>query len=125
MPIIMPTADELQRIPRHKRERIQRAIVNILTGVGDLADEQAQQIQQRRQFGDLVIRDARILEQSEPRDSPTDIAQRRIELLTAVSTPVQTPVHRKRIVREANAIPIISSISPRIPAATSDTHRIL
>ena len=125
MPILMPTADELQRIPRHKRERIQRAIVNILTGVGDLADEHAQQIHQRRQFGDLVIRDARILEQSEPRDSPTDIAQRRIELLAAVSTPVQTPVHRKRIVREANAIPIISSISPRIPAATSDTHRIL
>ena len=101
MPIIMPTADELQRIPRHKRERIQRAIVNILTGVGDLADEQAQQIQQRRQFGDLVIRDARILEQSEPRDSPTDIAQRRIALLQAISP--NTP--RQRLIREVNATP--------------------
>lgn len=125
MPALMPTPEELQRIPRHKRERIQRAIVSILTGVGDLADEHAQRAEQRRKFGDLVLRDARILEQSEPRDSPTDIAQRRIELLAAVSTPVQTPVHRKRIVREANAIPIISSSSPRISASTSDAHRIL
>ena len=112
MPALMPTPEELQRIPRHKRERIQRAIVSILTGVGDLADEHAQRVEQRRKFGDLVLRDARILEQSEPRDSPTEIQQRRIELLAALSTSVQTPVHRKRIVREANAIPLYTPVTP-------------
>lgn len=125
MPALMPTPEELQRIPRHKRERIQRAIVSILTGVGDLADEHAQRVEQRRKFGDLVLRDARILEQSEPRDSPTDIAQRRAELLMAVSHNCANDVDRRRIVREANAIPIISSSSPRISASTSDAHRIL
>ena len=106
MPVLMPTPAELRRIPRHKRERIQRAIVGILTDVGDLADSETQRTEERRRFGDLVLRDARILEQTEPRDSPTEIQQRRIDLLMALSTSVQTPVHRKRIVREANAIPI-------------------
>jgi len=106
MPVLMPTPQELRHIPRHKRERIQRAIVGILADVDGLADNEAQRTEERRRFGDLVLRDARILEQAEPRDSPTEIQQRRIELLTALSTSVQTPVHRKRIVREANAIPI-------------------
>ena len=101
MPILMPTPDELQRIPGHKRERIQRAIANILTGISDIAHEETQRVQDRRRFGDLVLRDARILEQTEPRDSPTTITQRRIALLQAISP--NTP--RQRLIREANATP--------------------
>ena len=112
MPVLMPTPAELRRIPRHKRERIQRAIVGILADVDDLADSEAQRTEDRRRFGDLVLRDARVLEQTEPRDSPTEIQQRRIDLLMALSTSVQTPVHRKRIVREANAIPLYTPVTP-------------
>lgn len=84
MPVLMPTRDELARIPRRKRLAIRRAIVEILTATDDVAICHVSAVESSRAFGESVRERARALESVTVWDPPHVIAQRRRELLAGV-----------------------------------------
>jgi hypothetical protein len=90
MPILMPTADEMRRLPRAKRERIRRAVLAIMSEVDDVAAVQVQRLQQQFTWAESVRAEARQLAAGLTPDPPELIDQRRRQLLNALSTAPST-----------------------------------
>lgn len=79
MPMMMPALEDLAKIPRHKREKIRRAVIRILTEVDAVALRESQMT-----YRDLVMGEARALEATTPHDPPHVTAARRQALLEAI-----------------------------------------
>lgn len=77
MPVLMPTLEEAQNIPSHKRERIIRAILRILAEVDDVADETTAEAYSAHAFGQRVREMAHQLEKYQAKEPNYVIAERR------------------------------------------------
>lgn len=117
MPILMPTPDEMSRMSHAQRAKARRALWAIIRDTDQHLEQQQQQLVDAAQFGQHVLDQARALEHTEPRDSPTDIIARRIDALCAFSTDGEAVGTRRRLTREAVAYPIAAAPSA---TATSD-----
>ncbi len=85
MPVLMPTHEELNAIPAHKRERIRRAILRIMADVDGIAESALEARRAGLRDGEAIRELARLLEVNEPHDAADVIAARRRVLLEAIS----------------------------------------
>lgn len=83
MPMLVPTPDELKQIPKHKRERIRRAVLAILTEADEIAAKAVRDIQSDITWGETIRAYARQLEADTQPDPPQITAHRRQLLLEA------------------------------------------
>jgi hypothetical protein len=86
MPILMPTAEEMQRLPRAKRERIRRAVLAIMLEVDEVGASQVRRLQQELTWGENVRAEARQLQAGLTPEPAAVIRQRRKQLIDALST---------------------------------------
>ncbi len=107
MPTLLPSPHEFARLSPRQRAKARRALWAIIRDTDQHLEQQQQQLVDAAQFGQHVLDQARALEHTEPRDSPTDIIARRIDALNAIYAGEHHD--RSRFVKEAIAYPITTN----------------
>lgn len=83
MPVLMPTPEEMQRIPHHKKVRMRRAILNILCATDEVVLRHASMAHSAIALGERIRAHARELEATITWDPPHVIQARRDAWLQA------------------------------------------
>ncbi len=78
MPMLMPTPEELAHLPKHKRERIRRAVMAILLDVDDIGARAVKYAESDYAFGERVRAHARELEKFAEKAPAHEIRLRRM-----------------------------------------------